>query len=172
MEQILYYLSKVLPYLVLFPLFAVLLLLALYIIFKIKANNNSMVLYGLFYNLSKKDILLLALIFTEFIVVMETSFVMNFTYLLFLFLFTPILLYVIINMDIISLVRNVIIISFLLLLYFFGRVFLYYYSYVNSSWYILMIYIMLLVFIFVIDLYMLIKNIISLIDKIYKKEKR
>ena len=165
MTEAIYYLSKLLPYLTAFPILAILLLLLLYFIFKKGVSNNNVSLYGLFLGFKKKDILSMALIFIEFIVIIETMFIQEFSYYCIVFVFTPILIYGTINLDLINMIMNLIVSSFLVVMCFFERVFLSYYLNVDSMWYALILFLAVCIFIIVIDNYLLMKNINNLTKK-------
>lgn len=171
MAEAIYYLSKLLPYLTLFPVLAILLLLTLYLLFRKGVNNNNVSLYGLFLSFSKKDILTLALIFVQFVMIIETMFINNFSILCFLFIFTPILLYGTINLDLINMIINILGSSFLLIMCFFERTFLSYIRNVDNMWYVIILLVAVCLFILVLDIYMLMRNINVLTKKRINKAK-
>ena len=165
MEQLLYYLSKLLPYLVLFPILTLLLWLVLYLLCKKGIKNNNVVLYGLFCDIQKKEVLLISLLLVEYIIIIESIFFSDFWILSLLFIFTPIVLYAIISLDFINMIMNIIATVFLLVLCFFGRVFISYFIRVDALWYVLLIFISLIVLILLMNTYILVKNINNLIIK-------
>jgi len=171
MTEIVYYLSKSYLYLVLFPIFAIILAGILYIKFKKSVKNNNISLYGMFLSLNRKDILSLTLVLLEYIIVLESMFITKFSYFSILYIFTPILIYAIINMDIISMIVNIIGASFLLVMNFFERVFLSYILYVDKVWYVIVLFIAVCVLMFVINTYILMRNINEIVKKRVNKEK-
>lgn len=171
MTEIVYYLSKSYLYLVLFPIFAIILAGILYIKFKKSIKNNNISLYGMFLSLNRKDILSLTLVLLEYIIVLESMFITKFSYFSILYIFTPILIYAIINMDIISMIVNIIGASFLLVMNFFERVFLSYILYVDKVWYVIVLFIAVCVLMFVINTYILMRNINEIVKKRVNKEK-
>ena len=172
MTETMYYLSKLLPYIVLFPVFAVILLAVLYVLFKKGMNNNNVSLYGLFLGFTKKDIFSLALIFIQYIVILETMFLKNLSFYCILFIFTPILVYGIINLEFGNMIINIISSMFLLVLCFFERTFLSYFTDVNGVWYVFFLFIAVCVFIIVLDTYLFIRNIDNLAIRRINKEKK
>lgn len=171
MTEIIYYLSKSYLYLVLFPIFAILLAGILYIKFKNNIKKNNISLYGMFLSLNRKDILSLALVLLEYIIILETMFITKFSYFSILYIFTPILIYAIINMDIINMIINIIGASFLLVMNFFERVFLSYILYVDKVWYVVVLFITVCILMFVINTYILMRNINEIVKKRVNKEK-
>ncbi len=172
MAETMYYLSKLLPYIVLFPILAVVLLGVLYALFKKGMNNNNVSLYGLFLGFTKKDIFSLALIFIQFIVIIETMFMKNLSFYCILFIFTPILAYGIINLEFSNMIVNMIGSLFLLALCFFERTFLSYFLNINRVWYVFFLFLAVCIFIVVLDTYFLIRNIDNLAVKRINKEKK
>ena len=171
MTDAIYYLGKLLPYIVLFPILSVLLLVILSIIFRRGMNNNNISLYGLFLDYSKKEIASLALIFLEFIILIETMFIKEFTVFCVLFTFTPILIYGIINLDLKNMIINVFGYGFLLIMCFFERVFLSYFLNVDNMWYVFILFLAVCIFILVINFYLMIRNLNNLSkDRIQKKK--
>ena len=172
MADVVYYLNKLLPYIVLFPILSAILLFALFLLFKKGMNNNNVSLYGLFLDFSKKEVFSLALIFLGFIMVIETLFVTDFTPFCMVFVFTPALIYGIINLDLKSMIINVFGFGFLVVMCFFERVFLSYFLNVDDMWYVFILFLAVCIFIFVIDFYLLIRNLNSLSkNKIIKKKR-
>lgn len=171
MTDAIYYLSKLLPYIVLFPIMSILLLVVLYFIFKKGMNNNNVSLYGLFLDYSKKEIALLALIFLEFIILIETMFIKEFTIFCVLLTFTPILLYGIISLDLKNMIINVFGYGFLIIMCFFERVFLSYFLNVDNMWYVFILFLAVCIFIIVIDFYLMIRNLDSLSKSRIKKKR-
>ena len=165
MTEAIYYLSKLLPYLVIFPILSILLLLALYLIFKKGVSNNNVSLYGLFLEFNKKDIFSMSLIFLEFIVIIETMFISEFSLFSILFIFTPIVIYGTINLDLINMIINLFASAFLVVMCFLERVFLSYFQNVDNMWYALVLFMAVCIFIIVIDGYLLIRNINNLTKK-------
>jgi hypothetical protein len=172
MTETMYYLSKLLPYIVLFPVFAVMLLALLYLLFKKGMNNNNVSLYGLFLGFSKKDILSLALVFIQYIVIIETLFLKELSFYSILFIFTPILMYGIINLEFSNMIMNIISSLFLLVLCFFERTFLSYFLDINSVWYIFFLFLAVCIFIIILDTYLLMRNINNLTVNRINKEKK
>ena len=170
MTQTLYYLSELLPYLILFPLLSILLLIVLKVIFKNGMNDN-IALYGLFLDFPRKDVLLLALVFLQFLFIIETMVLNEFSYVIILFVFTPILLYGIISLDLVNMIMNILGDAFLLVLCFFKNIFLSYFLQVSTMWYVLILFFAVCLFILVIDMYLLIRNI-DIISKRKIKKKR
>ncbi len=165
MADVIYYLSKSLPYLVLFPILATLLLLILYLIFRKSISNDNVSLYGLFLSFSKKDIFSLALIFLEFILILESMFLKEFSYLNFVFIFTPILIYGTINLDLVNMITNLVAGSFLLAMCFFERVFISYILNVDKMWYVIILLVAVCIFIVILDVYLFMQNINNLTKK-------
>ena len=171
MQEIVYYLSKSYLYLALFPVFAILLLAILYFIFRRSINNNNISLYGIFLSYTKKDILSLSLILLEFIIILETMFITKFSYFSILYIFTPILIYAIINMDLINMIINILGVLFISVLCFFERTFLSYILYIDNMWYVIILFVGVCILIVLLNTYMMIRNINILSKKRIKKEK-
>ncbi len=171
MDEVIYNLSKLLPYIIVFP-FMALLLLFLHLIFRKGVNNNNISLYGLFLSLNNKDIVSFSLIFIQFIVILETMFLNGFTSYSLLFIFTPILIYGIINLDIVNMILNFLATAFLVVLCFLEQVFLSYLIDVNYVWYVLILFVSTCLFIVAFDVFILGKNINVLTKKRIDKAKK
>ena len=171
MTDIFYYLSKSFLYLALFPVFAIVLLIILYVLTKKSIKKNNISIYGIFLNFNKKNILSLALILLEYILIIETMFIINFSYTNIVLLFTPILIYAIINMDIINMIINILGTIFLLVMCFFERVFLSYILYVDVVWYVIALLIGVCTLIIIINTLIMMRNVNVLVKKSAKNVK-
>ena len=171
MEEVFYNLSKLLPYIIVFP-FTAILLFALHLAFRRGVNNNNISLYGLFLSLSNKDVVSFSLIYIQFIIIIETMFLDGFSYYSLLLIFTPILFYGIINLDIISMFLNIFATVFMVVLCFFEQVFLSYLVNINYVWYVVVLFVALCMFIVAFDIFVLAKNINNVTKKRINKAKR
>lgn len=171
METIIYNLSGLFPYFVSFPIIVIFIFLFLKVFSKIIVKKNNIVMYGLLVNMGIKEISSYALVFLQFIVVIQTLFVSKFTIYNAVILFTPGVLYGIINLSLIEMIINIIATSFLGVVCIFEKIFYSYLVDVDMIWYVIVIFVILCLFVFVFDFYILIRNICQIMNRKMKREK-
>lgn len=165
MEEVMYQLTKLIPYFLLFPFVALIVFGILIFLTKKKVNQKNMVLYGLFMNLSGKGEFLISLLITHFIIEMESLFVMEFSLYSLFFLISPILIFDIMTKRFIKIPFDIIEIIFLVLLIFFKNLFYSYMIDVAVLWYVLLLFVVLCVFIVIFSTYTFAGNINYLVKE-------
>ena len=79
MNEVIYQLSYLLPYLIIFPFLSILLMVVLWLLSKRTITNSNISFYGLFMNLKFLDILALSFLFIYYFLIIESFFITTYT---------------------------------------------------------------------------------------------
>lgn len=163
LEAIIYQITNLLPYIALFPIITIFLVIIFSIVHKRKIDQHFS-FYGLFLDLNNKDIFSLSLLFIYYIFIVESLFVNNFSLIHFLFLLLPITIFNIINKYIVNLLVNIINSCFIYALLICKSIFFNYLIDVTVVWYVVVILLLLSLFIFFYASYFFIRNYLLLLQ--------
>lgn len=164
MEEVMYQLTKLIPYFIMFPFFSLLTYITLYCISRRKIDKESISIYGIFINLNNKDLLLLSLALMQFILQIESLFVMDFSYYIIIFIYLPIILFDIVSKSFFRFPIDLFNSTLITVLLFFKDAFYSYIMNVSMLWYIFMLFLVLCIFITVISTYSFVNNFNYILD--------
>ena len=175
MNEVIYQLSYLLPYLIIFPLLSIILMVVLWLLSKRTLTNNNVSFYGLFMNLKFMDILSLSLLLIYYFIIIESFFITTYTMYSMIFFLIPIVLFNILSFNgnifrVLYSLGNAILIFVML---FFKNVFYSYIVEISNSWYVVLLFIMLCIFIFLYATYVFLNSLLNVLRKnkyVKKKE--
>lgn len=159
MDEIIYYLSKLIPYIFIFLIILAIIAIIFSIISYKKINSKNIAIFGLFMDLKTKDIISISLLILYYINVVASLFINEITIITLIILITPIIIFNIINKTVFKLIKSIISTQFIYLLLIFKSIFFNYLIDVSVLWYVVLIFAILCIFIFLYSSYSFVKNI-------------
>lgn len=159
MDEIIYYLSKLIPYIFIFLIILAIIAIIFSIISYKKINSKNIAIFGLFMDLKTKDIISISLLILYYINVVASLFINEITIITLIILITPIIIFNIINKTVFKLIKSIISTLFIYLLLIFKSIFFNYLIDVSVLWYVVLIFAILCIFIFLYSSYSFVKNI-------------
>ena len=175
MNEVIYQLSYLLPYLIIFPFLSILLMVVLWLLSKRTITNSNISFYGLFMNLKFLDILALSFLFIYYFLIIESFFITTYTlYSVVLFLI-PLIMFNLCSFSgnifrVLFSMSNAVLIFIML---YFKNIFYSYIVEISSSWYVVVLFIMLCIFIFLYATYIFLNSLLNVLKRnkfIKKKE--
>lgn len=163
MDEVIYELSKFIPYFIIFPISVLLLSIILWNLSKKSTIIKNVAYYGIFMNLTTIDILSLALVGTYYIMIVGAIFINDISILNLILFLIPIILCNLLNKKIITIIGSILNTAFLYILLYAKSVFYNYIVDVGSTWYVILILITVSCFILFYSSYILIRNIDSIL---------
>ena len=172
MEQLIYQLSALLPYFVIFPVLVLLLALAFNYLSKRAITNNNASFYGLFMNLTTIDIISISLLIMHYFLILETFFITENTIYSFLLLMIPIIIFNIINFNLLKVLPSIINSLLIYVLLFFKTIFYSYMMEIQVTWYVILLFAAVIIFIFFYSTYVFLNDLLSVLkhDEYVKKK--
>ena len=167
MDEFIYVFNKLLPYFLIFPVFAVLVYIILTLIYKTKIGKDNISLFGLFINLNSMDVLLMALLLMQLYFIICSLFVTSLSLYSFIFILIPIILFGILSRDYLRILINLGYSLFICTLLIFKDVFYSYVVEVDVLWYVLLIFVVLCISIVVLSIFVFLSNFY----RIFKRKK-
>ena len=177
MNEVIYQLSYLLPYLIIFPFLSILLMVVLWLLSKRSITNNNISFYGLFMNLKFIDILALSFLFIYYFLIIESFFITTYTLYSVVLFVIPVIMFNILSFSgnifkVLFSLGNAILIFIML---YFKNIFYSYIVEISSSWYIVVLFIMLCIFIFLYATYIFLNSLLNVLKRnkfIRKKESK
>ena len=108
MGQIMYELTKLLPYFIIFPVLAFILYIGAHFMSKRQLTNENASFYGLFMNLRTVDMVSLSLLFIHYFLIIESIFVTENSIYTFLLLCIPMITFNILNFNLIRVIPSLV----------------------------------------------------------------
>ena len=172
MEQLIYQLSGCLPYFIIFPVLAAVLALVFQILSKRAITNENATFYGLFMNLKTIDIVSISLLIMHYFLIIETFFIVENSIYQFLLLMIPIVIFNMLNFNLFKLLPSLIKSLLVYVLLFFKTIFYSYMIEIQPSWYVILLFCVLIIFIFLYSTYVFLNDLLSVLkqDEYVKKK--
>ena len=171
MESIIYELGKILPYLIIFPVFVLFFYIFTIVLSKKKISDKNVGIYGVLMNFDNYDVLKISLLVVCYLFIIESIIIVDSSYYSINFILLPIVCFEIINHSYLKILLDLVEIGFVYFILIFKNIFYSYLINVNVLWYIVVLYIILCIFIFLFATYLLFENINVLMSKKMKKVK-
>ena len=172
MEALIYELSRLLPFMILFPVVVLIFYIIMLILSKKKINTKNAGIYGVLMNFDNKDVLKFSLIVVAYLFIIESIIVVDNSYYSINFVLIPIILFEIMNSSFLKIPIDLIELAFIYFILTFKNIFYSYVFNVNMLWYVVVLYVVLCIFIFLFATYFLFENINILMNKKIDKEKK
>ena len=168
MSEVIYQLSYLLPYLIIFPVLSIILMLVLWFLSKRKITNKNVSFYGLFMNLKFMDVLALSCLVIYYFIIIESFFVTSYyTIYSVVFFMLPIIAF-----NVVSFNGNIFKTAFslgnallLLTMLFFKNIFYTYIIDYNNSGYMIVLLVMLCVFVFLYATYVFLNSLLNVLRR-------
>ena len=172
MGQVMYELSKMLPYFIIFPVLAFILYIGANIMSKKQLTNENASFYGLFMNLRTVDMISISLLIIHFFLIAESLFVTENTIYVLLLLFIPMMTFNILNFNLIRVIPSLINSLLIYVLIFFKTIFYSYIIEIQPAWYVILLFIVLCAFIILYSTYVLLTDLLTVLkhDEFVKKK--
>lgn len=165
MGTIMYELSQMLSYLIIFPIAVLIFYLMTIILTKKNINNRNIGIYGLLMNLNNVDILKISLLIVFYISIIQSIIVSDASCYNLIFIAVPIIAFEIINKSYIKIFLDLIEFSFIFLIVIFKNVFFAYFTEVVFLWYVMLLYFVLCMFVLLFATYLVFESISTLLNK-------
>ena len=162
MGRILFELSNVFSYLIIFPTVMLVFYLITLILSKRDINNNNIGIYGWLMSIKNIDILKISLLVVFYISVINTVITIDSNYYDLIFIVIPIVTFEIINKSYLKIFIDFIELYLLYFILIFKNIFFAYFINVTALWYIILLYVILCVFVLFFASYLVTANINSL----------
>lgn len=172
MEQMIYQLSSLLPYFIIFPVLVAILALVFHFLSKRAITNENATFYGLFMNLRTIDIISISLLIMHYFLILETFFITENTIYSFLLLMIPIIIFNIINFNLLKVLPSIINSLLIYVLLFFKTIFYSYMMEIQVTWYVILLFAAVIIFIFFYSTYVFLNDLLSVLkhDEYVKKK--
>lgn len=172
MEQVVYQLSSLLPYFIIFPVLALILALVFNFLSKRKITNKNATFYGLFMNLRTIDIISISLLIMHYFLIIESFFITENSIYTFLLLMIPIIIFNIINFNLIKVVPSIMNSLLIYVLLFFKTIFYSYMIEIQPTWYVILLFVVVIIFILFYSTFVFLNDLLSVLkhDEYVKKK--
>ena len=165
MEQVIYQLSGLLPYFVIFPVLALILALVFNFLSKRQLTNENATFYGLFMNLRTIDIISISLLIMHYFLIIESFFVVENSIYQFLLLMIPIVIFNILNFNLLKVFPSLVNSLLVYVLLFFKTIFYSYMVEIQPAWYVILMFGVLIIFILFYSSYVFLNDLLSVLKK-------
>ena len=172
MGQIMYELTKLLPYFIIFPVLAFILYIGAHFMSKRQLTNENASFYGLFMNLRTIDMVSLSLLFIHYFLIIESIFVTENSIYTFLLLFIPMITFNILNFNLIRVIPSLLNSLLIYVLLFFKTIFYSYIIEIQPAWYVIILFIVLCAFVVLYSTYVTLNDLLTVLkhDEFVKKK--
>ena len=172
MEQVIYQLSSLLPYFIIFPVLALILALIFNFLSKREITNKNATFYGLFMNLRTIDIISISLLIMHYFLIIESFFITENSIYTFLLLMIPIVIFNILNFNLIKVVPSIMNSLLVYVLLFFKTIFYSYMIEIQPTWYVILLFAVVIVFILIYSTFVFLNDLLSVLkhDEYVKKK--
>jgi hypothetical protein len=172
MGQIMYELTKLLPYFIIFPVLAFILYIGAFILSRKKLTNENASFYGLFMNLRTVDMVSLSLLFIHYFLIIESIFVTENSIYMFILLFLPMITFNILNFNLIRVIPSLLNSLLIYVLLFFKTIFYSYIIEIQPAWYVIILFIVLCAFVVLYSTYVSLTDLLTVLkhDEFVKKK--
>ena len=165
MEQMIYQLSSLLPYFIIFPVLVAILALVFHFLSKRAITNENATFYGLFMNLRTIDIISISLLIMHYFLIIESFFVVENSIYQFLLLMIPIVIFNILNFNLLKVFPSLVNSLLVYVLLFFKTIFYSYMVEIQPAWYVILMFGVLIIFILFYSSYVFLNDLLSVLKK-------
>lgn len=172
MGQIMYELTKLLPYFIIFPVLAFILYIGSFIMSKKTLTNENASFYGLFMNLRTVDMVSLSLLVIHYFLIIESIFVTDNSIYIFILLFIPMITFNLLNFNLIRVIPSLVNSLLIYVLLFFKTIFYSYIVEIQPAWYVILLFIVLCAFVVLYSTYVFLTDLLTVLkhDEYVKKK--
>lgn len=165
MEQMIYQLSSLLPYFIIFPVLVIILALVFHFLSKRPITNENATFYGLFMNLRTIDIISISLLIMHYFLIIESFFVVENSIYQFMLLMIPIVIFNILNFNLLKVFPSLVNSLLVYVLLFFKTIFYSYMVEIQPAWYVILMFGVLIIFILFYSSYVFLNDLLSVLKK-------
>lgn len=162
-DEFIYEMIRLVPFVIIFPIFIIGIFLMFKKNLKKEINKNNIKFYGLFIELTNKDIVSISLLLLEYFIVVSSLFINEFTFINVIILFMPIIIFDLLNGHFIKIFIDVINYALIFLILYSKNIFFSYLIDVGNYWYVNIIIFLLSMFITLYMSFIFLRNFNSII---------